>query len=102
MTSQEIICDKHSADTEACLVAVKTLIERNDLGGAHTELARLSKQADAVKYIDQFVELSFAVRKPDIIEVILANVASHAAKVSVLFRLVDLYRRLGERSNAFR
>jgi tetratricopeptide (TPR) repeat protein len=102
MTSKEISCDKHSAHTEACLVAVKTLIERNDLEGAHTELARLAKQADAVKYIDQFVELSFAVRKPDIIEAILVNVASHAEKVSVLFRLVDLYRRLGERSNAFR
>jgi tetratricopeptide (TPR) repeat protein len=63
---------------------------------------RLTKQGDAANHIDQFVDLSRQLQKPDVIEHFLSDALPHSAKVSVLFGLVDCYRELGDRATAFR
>ena len=93
------ICEKQPANTWACLCAVNTLIRAGNMEGAYRELMRLTKQRDAASHIDQFVELSLKLKKPEVMEALLA--LPRSAKVSVLFGLVDCYRGLGDRANAF-
>jgi tetratricopeptide (TPR) repeat protein len=96
------ICETHTANTPAGLCAVNTLVRAGKEEDAYRELMRLTKQGDAANHIDQFVEFSRQLRKPDVIEHFLSDALPRSAKVSVLFGLVDCYRELGDRATAFR
>jgi len=95
------ICATLPANTGACLGAVSTLIRVANLEGAHRELARLAKHGDAAKHIDRFVEFAVKLRKPEVVEALLSDALPRSARVSVQLGLVNAYRRLGDRPNAF-
>jgi tetratricopeptide (TPR) repeat protein len=96
------ICEKLASNTWACLCAVSTFIRARDFAHAHLELTRLTKQGDAENYIPQFIEYALQLKKPEIIEALLAAPLPRSPKVSILFGLVNYYRQEGNRANAFR
>jgi len=96
------ICQAQRANTEPRLCAVDTLIRAGNMVDAHRELTRLTKREDAVRHIGQFVEYALRLRKPEVLEALLSDALPRSAKVSVLFGLVECYRQLGDRKNAFR
>jgi tetratricopeptide (TPR) repeat protein len=96
------IFEKQSSNTVACLQALNTLIRGGDLESAKRELERLAKQSDAAKHVTYFLAFSVRLRRPEVVETLLSDALPSSARVLILFGLVDLYRELGNRSNAFR
>jgi tetratricopeptide (TPR) repeat protein len=84
------------------LRAVDTLIRDRKFERAQRDLARLTLHRDAPKHVDQFLEASEKLGIPDVIEALLSHPMPDSVRVAILFRLVDLYRRLGDRRNAFK
>jgi tetratricopeptide (TPR) repeat protein len=91
-----------SGNTWVCLFGVDTLIRVGDFEGANRELMRLARHGDAPEHIGRFVELSLTLKRPEVIEAFLSDTAPHSDRVSILFRQVGFYRRLGDRPGAFR
>lgn len=96
------ILERYPRDTGACLQALNSLIAAGDLERARRELARIATHGDASDRVDWFVEFSVKLRNPSILETLLSNGIAKAARVRILFALVDLYQRVGDRPNAFR
>ncbi len=96
------ICERQPANTRAGLSAVKTLIRVGNVEGAYRELMRLAKHEQAADYIDEFVECSLQLRRPEVLETFLSDSLSPSIKNAVLFGLVDCYLGRSDRANAFR
>ncbi len=96
------MCDRMPDSVWHCLHSVNTLIRTGELDQAEVELVRLSRKPDASIHIGHFAEFSLKLQKPLILESFLSTTLDPSERVSILFRLVDFYRRLGDRAKAFR
>lgn len=96
------IIGRDPGNTFSCLQAADTLIEAGDHEGAHRELLRLAKHADAADRVALFIELSEKLRAPEVLETFLSNALPESGRIHILFLLVDLYQRLNDRKSAFR
>jgi tetratricopeptide (TPR) repeat protein len=81
---------------------VNALIRAREYDNAHNELVRLTQHDEAANHIDRFVGFAVKLRKPDVMEAFLSDALPSSKRVNILFRLADVYQRLGNRKNAFR
>lgn len=101
LVAQEL-CNHHPNKTWDCLYVINTFIRNGQSERAHSELARLAKNPDAMQHLGTFAQCSIKLGKVDILELFLSSTLNNATKIALLFHLVNLYSRLSNRTMAFR